>query len=187
MVREPDGGSRWTPSERTWGELADYAPLLGSGLLSGREASPALYIETFVPADSVAVLTFGSEPCGVTRSAGEGSSMLIGSIVGHQGNAYRDPKAAALLEALLRWGGVTREGPAKTDAGKARLLRRRRITADREAWFFTNPHEKPLTESVDVTGFARVTDLLGAAVEKKRDTVALSVAPLDVRVLVLER
>jgi hypothetical protein len=68
-----------------------------------------------------------------------------------------------------------------------RLLRRRRVRPEKEAWIFTNPLAEAATERVEVSAWTRVEDLLGAAVEPVNGQVDLTVEGLDVRVLIVSR
>ena len=90
------------------------------------------------------------------------------------------PSPAAAVRAILGAGGVTAAHPG-------RLLRQRRVGAGREAWLFTNPEGETVTEAVDVTGWDRVGDLLGEPPAREGDTARLTVAPLDVAVLIVEK
>ena len=68
------------------------------------------------------------------------------------------------------------------------LLLRKRISKDKEAWFFTNPKDQAATGAVDVSGWATVSDLLGEPVDSPADgKLSLTVPALDVRVLILEK
>ena len=181
LVREPNGGGRWSPPERTWGEYLEPASLCGTGALAGQHLRAHLYVQTFVPdPDAAACLLHGAAVAGVVRRHGRGQAWLLGTFAGIGGTAYRDAESAACLLEILRQCGVTSEA-----AG--RLLRRRRVAAGREAWVLTNPHAEPVSERLDVRGWDRVTDLLGAPCRRAGDSLELEVAALDVRVLVLER
>lgn len=67
------------------------------------------------------------------------------------------------------------------------LLLRKRIMKSKEAWIFTNPTEKDVTEKIAVRGWNKVEDLLGDKLEQKNDYVNLTVKSLDVRMLVLKK
>ena len=178
MVREPNGGERWSPAERTWGEYLDAMVLEGTGPLAGQRLRANVYVETFEPLTAEPVLRAGDAVAGVRRRAGKGQAWLLGTYVGHNGTAYRDPAVHAAVRALLAACGVMPEHEGE-------LILRKRVIPGKEAWIFTNPTGEPVTEPVSVTGWPRVADLLGAALDRKRETIALTVAPLDVRVLVV--
>jgi hypothetical protein len=180
MVREPDGGTRWSPPERTWGEYLDSVMLMGTGPLSGRRMRANVYIETFSCRGSEPCLSYGEDVAGTVRGVGKGHAWLIGTFAGHSGTAYRDSETACCLRALLARCGVTSRSCGD-------LLLRRRCLTGKEAWFLTNPSQQAVTESIDVAGWHSVTDLLGEPLQRDGDHVTLTVPSLDVRVLVLQR
>ncbi len=180
MVREPQNGHRWMPGERTWGEFRDAIWLRGDGPLAGHELRANLYVQTFTLAGGQAVLHCGEDVAGVHRQVGAGQVWLLGSFVGHGGTAYRDPRHHAAIGALLDACGVPSDAVGK-------LLRRRRVTAQQEAWLLTNPTDKAECAAVDVTGFTRAELLGGGPLPINGNRVLLSVNSLDVVVLVLSR
>jgi hypothetical protein len=180
MVREPAGGGRWSFGERTWGEFIDPIELKGEGILAKRRLRANVYVQTFEPTGGKPVLRCGREVAGVCRQAGKGQAWLLGTFAGHGGTAYRDPASQDCVMSILKRCGI------ESDA-VGRLLRRRRVARNREAWIFTNPTAKAVTESVDVSGWDRVEDLLGLRLARKGRALRLTVGSLDVRVLILER
>ena len=90
MVREPDGGRRWSPRERTWGEYRDPLVLTGAGPLAGHSLRANAYLETFTVEDSEPCLLAGEAVAGVVRRVGPGRAWLLGTYAGHSGVAYRD-------------------------------------------------------------------------------------------------
>jgi hypothetical protein len=181
MVLEP-GGSRWMPAERTWGEFADAATLTGVGLLKGETARANLYVQTFECAGSRPCLMLGDATAGTVRVVGKGRAWLLGTFIGHSGTAYREPAAQGFARALLGRCGI---GPAHD--GKLLLRKRVSPSGNKQAWLFTNPTGSALTESVDVSGWSRVDDLLAGRLTRQGDRVDLSVDSLDVRVLIVRR
>jgi hypothetical protein len=192
MVREPAGPPRWSPPERTWGEYLDAIMLEGAGPLAGHRVRANVYVETFdLPAlpstdsgdglgESTAILRHGDAVVGAVRWAGKGRAWLLGTYIGHNGTAYRDAETRAAVRALLAECGVQGEHIG-------RLLLRKRIAGDREAWLFTNPTPDEITEPVDVAGYREVRGLLGEPFERRGDQVVLTVKSLDVVALVVER
>lgn len=180
MVREPQGGARWSPPERTWGEYLDEATLAGRGPLQGHTARANVYIETFDCLDSAPLLAYGDAVAGTVRAAGQGRAWLLGTYLGHNGAAYRGEPTAAFVRALLAQCGVA---PGRAD----RLLLRKRVTANKEAWFLTNPTAGEISARVDVSGWRQVEDLLGEPLAVDGAEAALTVPGLDVRVLILRR
>ena len=181
MVREPDGGARWSPAERTWGEYLEALTLEGTGPLTGHRLRANVYLETFeCGAEAEPVLKAGDAVAGVRRAVGQGQAWLLGTYVGHQGTAYRDPVHVVAVKAIVNAGGVAPEH-------EGRLICRRRVGKTKEIRFYVNPFERALCETVSVAGFDRVSGLLGETVERGGDAVRLTVEGLDVRALVLER
>lgn len=181
MVREPGDGSRWSPPERTWGEYLDAQILAGVGPLAGHELRANVYLQTFeCLAGAEPVLMAGDTVAGVRRSVGKGQAWLLGTYVGHSGTAYRDPAIHAAVKALLGACGVAPEHDGK-------LILRKRVTSNKEAWILTNPTGGLVSERVSVAGWKKVGDLLDSALPVSGGRVELAVAPLDVRVLILEK
>jgi beta-galactosidase len=199
LVREPAGQMRWSPPERTWGEYLDAAMLEGAGPLAGHRIRANVYLQTFdlsPSADPSPGPGRGGDGCepllrhgdavvdattaGTVRRAGKGRAWLLGTYVGHNGTAYRDAETRAAVRALLAECGVQPEHTG-------RLLLRKRIAGDREAWLFTNPTPEEISEPVDVAGYREVRSLLGEPFERRGDQVVLTVKSLDVAALVVER
>ena len=180
IVREPAGGARWTPPERTYGEFVDAVTLQGEGALAGHSLQAHFYLQTFVPTGSEPVLRDGSRVAGVRRTVGRGSAWLLGTFAGFGGTAYRDDASRNAVLSILRQCGVV---PDVCGA----LLRRRRVAGKKEAWLLTNPHANDVREMVDVKGFRRVTDLFDAPLVREGERVVVDVASLDVAGLILER
>ncbi len=180
MVREPEGGRRWSPTERSWGEYLDDMFLTGAGPFEGLKLRANVYVETFS--------CRGSEPClmaeeavaGTVRQVGKGRAWLLGTYAGHNGTAYADEDTRALVSALLARCGIS-----TSHEGKLHL--RKRAIEGKEAWLLTNPTADEVTERLDVSGWSTVQDLLGDPVERTGDHVGLTVKALDVRVLVLQK
>ncbi len=181
LVREPEGGTRWSPPERTWGEYLEPALLTGTGPLVGHELRANFYLETFVTdKGTVPCLTYGDAVAGVVRKTGKGSAWLLGTFAGHGGTAYRNEASQACIRAILQQCGIK---PAHT----GKLLMAKRVTAHQEAWLFTNPHPDAVTDPVSVKGWKKVEDLLGNPITRTGDSVELTVNSLDIRVLVVHR
>ena len=183
MVREPDGGKRWSPQERTWGEYLEAAMLEGTGVFKGMKLRANVYIETFdCKPDSTPILKYREAAAGSVRKAGDGKAWLIGTFAGHNGTAYRDAETRAFILALLKECGIIPEY-------KGKLQLRKRVVANKskEAWLFTNPTGGHITESIDVTGWSCVEDLMGNDIEVKDGFTNLTVDGLDIRVLVVQK
>ena len=180
MVAEPDGGARWSPTPRTWGEYLAPTMLAGSGTLEGLEVRANVYVETFECLDGKPCLRCGEEVAGTVRAVEKGRAWLLGTFLGHNGTAYRDERSRAFVSALLAQCGVTPEHDGS-------LLLRKRVGREKEAWLFTNPTDDPVTEQLDVGGWASVEDLLGEPILREGDVVTITVGGLDVCGLILQK
>ena len=180
MVREPDGGARWSPAERTWGEYREATMLEGAGPLAGQCLRANVYLQTFhCGSEAEAVLRAGDAVAGVRRRAGRGSAWLLGTYVGHSGTAYRDPAIHAGVRSLLAACGITPEH-------YGRLIVRKRMSPSKEAWIVINPTGQPATERVSLGKWTRATNLSGQTFPTAGDAVELTLLPLDADVLIAE-
>ena len=87
-------------------------------------------------------------------------------------------RVAAAMGRLLAMCGLRQEH-------EGRLLVRRRRGDGREAWFVTNPHREPVTETLGLPEGAEVRDLLDGEITLGDGAATLTVDPLDVRVLLV--
>jgi len=180
MVREPDGGGRWSPAERTWGEYLEPALLEGDGSLHGHRLRANVYVETYFPEDAQPLLRYGGQTAGTVRTVGKGTAILLGTFAGHCGTAYRDGESQACVNALLQVCGLR-----PVHSGK--LLLRKRVLPDKEAWIVTNPTPETVTEEFDTSGWSAVQAILDEACVPDGNRVSLTVPSLDVAVLVVSR
>jgi beta-galactosidase len=185
MTHEPGNETRWSPPERTWGEYAETAVLEGAGPLAGHHLRVQVYLQTFecVDGQPLLYLQLASQQrlvAGAVRQTGQGRAWLLGTYLGHSGTAYRSEAAHGTALALLAACGVEPEH-------RGRLLLRKRVTEGKEAWFFINPGRPPATDELDVSGFARVEDLLGEPMKYAGRRISLTVQGLEARVLILTR
>jgi beta-galactosidase len=180
LMREPAETDRWSQPERTWGEYADACFLDGEGALAGFRLRANMYLQTFVADDNDVVLHLNGEPAGVCRAYGSGKIWLLGTYIGPSGTAYREDDTPAAVRKLLEVCGVLPSHDGK-------LLLRKRINSDSEAWFITNPNREVMEESFMLPESTKVYDLLGENVVNKDGAAIVRVEPLDVRVLVVCR
>ncbi len=179
MVREPGDSARWSLPERTWGEYLDAQTLDGAGPLAGHTLRANVYLQTFeCLGGAEPVLQAGGLTAGVRRLAGQGQAWLLGSYIGHSGTAYRDPAIPAAVRALLDACGVTPEHNGK-------LIVRKRVTPGKEAWLLFNPTGEALTEQLAVGEEYRCEDLFGEPLSPQAGLLAVTVAALDVQVVVV--
>ncbi len=179
VVREPGADARWTPPERTWGEFIEGGWLVGDGPLAGVSVPASLYVQTFELQGSQPVLKFNGRPAGTFRVGRYGWAWLVGTLVGHSATAHASGETRAFVKRLLELCNVR-------PAHEGRLLLRVRSVPGKQAWFLTNPQDEPVTETLEV-GDAVVKDLLDQPFERSGSRLTLTVAGLDVRVLVLSQ
>jgi len=172
--------SHWTPLEGRKGDLIGPLVLDGTGSMKGSAVQANVCVETFTPSQGKPILFWENEVVGVVNSWGKGEAYLIGTILGHAVATYEDADTAGFLLEVLRKAGVTPERCGK-------LLRRRRLAKDDEAWFFFNLTGEALTESCDFSGFLGAKDLLGEEIRTKNNKLEVSVAPLSVRCIVVSK
>jgi hypothetical protein len=177
ISREPDGETRWTPTERTWGEFLEETTLEGAADLAGMRLPVSFYLETFDCQKGTPILTVGEKVAGVKRAAGKGQAWLLGTFVGHSALAHQNSDTPAFARRLLELCGVK---PLHT----GKLLVRKRAIPGKRAWFFTNPTGEPVTDWVEV-GSVQIEDLFGQSLERQGSGIALTVEALDVRVLIV--
>ena len=183
MVGEPDAPSRWMPYERHYGEFDPPTVLSGAGEFVDLDLRANFYLQNLQATTGEAILKNGDDLVGVMNRFGGGQSILIGTFLGFSALAYRDFDADTdrFLEALLALAGVQGDRFGK-------LLRRRRLWNDREAWFFINPTAEPVTETISLEGFTGVVDLLGdSMMEQSADAMNVRVAGTNLACLLLSR
>jgi hypothetical protein len=179
LVREPGGAHRWTPLPRGYGEMAPATVLEGAEILAGQRLQAGFYLQTLTPTTGTPILHDGQTVAGVRHRVGAGTAILIGTFAGLSATAHRHPESDACIERLLADAGVT---PDRC----GRLLRRRRVLGEKQAWFLINPHEEPVQEVVDLGDLALVGDLLDEPLERALfGAVRLTVPAAGLRCLVL--
>lgn len=180
MVREPEGDFRWTPVERTWGELLDSTTLEGSGVMKGQKILANYYLQTFECRDSDVILNYHGAAAGVMRKAGNGTAWLLGTYIGHNATAHRNEQTLKFVQELMKQCGIQRQNQGE-------LLLQKRIGEEREAWVLTNPTDHDVTETITIPQGAIATDLLDGFTQLTDDLSTLKVKSLDVRVLIVNR
>ena len=183
MVKEPAAASRWMPQERRFGEFDPPTLLGGIGEFAGLDLRASYYLQRLEPTSGQAILKHDDDIVGVTNRVGDGRSVLIGTFLGFGALAYRDfdGRTDRFLEALLAPAGVKGDRFGK-------LLRRRRVWNDREAWFFINPTAGVETASIRKGELSGVTDLLGdCLLEENRCEITVRVEAANLACLLLSR
>ncbi len=179
LIGEPNGGSKWTGTMRTYGDYLEYRDLAGKGSFTGFSVFPAYYLQTLAPRTAIPVLTWSDEVAGTVNSLGQGHAYLIGTLLGHATLAYGDRRNAAFVAAVLKRAGVLPDRVGK-------LNRRRRVLGNRHAWFLFNTTREAVEETVSLRGFRSVQDLFAGELPRAAGGVRLRVEPLDIRCLLLE-
>jgi hypothetical protein len=178
------GEPRWSPPERTWGEYAEPLFLTGAGPLAGCRLRAHFYLQTVKPgggahAETDPILfTPDGRAAGLRRRMGKGAFWWIGTFAGHGGTAYRDAESDACVRAVCAAAGVVSDACG-------RLLRRRRVLPEREAWIFTNPAPETVTERVSLEPFTSAFDLLGEPLPVFENHATITLPPLDARIMVV--
>ena len=154
--------------------------LTGAADLAGQRVAASFYLQTLTPTTGSPVLKYGDSVVGCHNHYRKGEAYLLGTLLGPANLTDNgSPENRAFVAALLARAGVQPDR-----AG--RLQRRRRTLGSTSAWFLFNMTHETARESVPVTGFSRVSDLLGAQLQIHAGTVDLSVEPMDIRCLILE-
>ncbi|MYD11294.1 MAG: hypothetical protein F4X02_14790 [Chloroflexi bacterium] len=181
MVKEPGAAQRWMPAERRFGEFDPPAMLEGCGQFAGMRLRANFYRQSLRPTSAEPILKHGTDVVGVRNRVGAGQSVLLGTFIGFSALAYRDTDGDSdrFLGALLATAGIQ---PDRC----GRLLRRRRVLDDRQAWFFINPRGEPVTETVNSEGYTDVIDLLGdSLVRQSQDALTVRVPGTNLACLLL--
>jgi hypothetical protein len=179
-VREPEAEKRWTPEERSWGETIQAGFLEGRGEFAHKRLRANVHVQTFELEGGQPLFYWNEDIAGVLNKFGKGKAWLLGTIVGHNGNAYRDQSTWATVLSMLGQSGAV---PQKL----GELLLSKRIIPNKEAWFFFNPVIQTITERIPTEGWTKITDLLGAKLESENGLLSIVVKSLDVKVIILEK
>jgi beta-galactosidase GanA len=178
-VYEPNGGRRWTPSERTWGEFAPSTWLEGEGVLKGQKMLANFYLQTFIPKGGTPVFKAGDDVAGVVNNVGKGKIWLFGTFFGHGGTAYFQESNLDFVNKMMGEAGIS---PQKI----GELIYQRRVNGNKEAWIITNPTERDVTASFDISKMKNPQIIIGDDLKTKLDKGTITLNSLDVAVLVFE-
>ena len=153
--------------------------MVGQGEFSEFRVFPAYYLQTIKPTTSTPLLRYGDDVVGSVNKYGKGRAYLIGTLLGHAGLAYDDPKNGDFLASILARAGLGTERVGK-------LKRRRRVFGNQQAWFLFNATSDPVEETFRLDGFKSVHDLLEEPFVGTQESFRVKVDPLDVRCLIFE-
>lgn len=179
MVREPDNGKRWSPWDRTWGEFLDATFLEGTDVLEGEETLANVYIQTFDPINSMPIFKYNDQVAGTVRKKGKGSAWLLGTYVGHNGNAYKNEPTNKFVEKILALCDVASEHEGEF------FIRKRKIEG-KEAIIITNPTAYQLTEKIEVGDWIKATNLFDRPFSIVNGMVEISLESLDAEIILLQ-
>ncbi len=174
LCQEPEE-NHWTPTEWSYGEILLPTRFTGTGVFNGHSVLANLYVESFSLKEAIPILLNGEDITGVVNRYGKGKVYLIGTFLGHAGATYEDKPTQNFIVKLITDAGVKQEKCGK-------LLRRKRILNDKEAWFLINPTADTISEAIDFRDFAKVEDLLESSFNKNK---SVEVQPFSVRVIIL--
>lgn len=180
LVGEPDGGKRWTPPARGWGEIAPPALLAGAGPLAGTDLPATFYLQSLEPTTGEPILTAGGATVGVRNRAGAGAAVLLGTFAGLSATAAPGQPGDELVARLL----VGEAGVRPDRVGT--LLRRRRVLGDHEAWFLFNPTDSPVREQLPLDGRTNPRDLLAGPLTAEAGTATVTVEPAGFACVILD-
>ena len=180
LCHEPAKPPRWTPRERTYGEIKPPMRFEGEGAFKGHNVLANLYVETFKCVTAKPILTCEGRVAGAVNSYGRGKAYIVGTLIGHGYAAFRDEPTRNFLLRLLRLEGVQPE----LCMG---LPRRRRTYRDEEAWFLINMSSKPVIGVLKLDEFQKVTDLIEGSLKTKLGKLKVEIDAFSIRCLVVER
>ena len=179
QIREPNNGSRWTPTERSWGEFAPSSWLEGEGVLAGQKMLANYYLQTFELQGGTPIFKVENEVVGVVNNYGKGKIWLFGTFFGHGGTAYFENSNFEFVMKLMDEAGVT---PQKI----GNILVQKRVNGNKEAWILTNPTDSNVIEKLDISRMKNVEVLYGDNLKIKHKTLEIQMKSLEIAVIVFE-
>jgi beta-galactosidase len=177
LVDEP-GDRRWLLQPRGAGEIEPVTELRGTA--ADARVLANLYLERFDPTTGETILVDDAgETVGVRNTHGDGTAILIGTMIGTSAITHAHPPTDDFVAALLAEAGVVSDRVG-------RLIRRRRALDGDELWFLINTSGDAVTEAIDAAG-ARIRGLLGDEVPGGAEAPSVTVPPMGIVCLVVER
>ncbi|MEM2718900.1 MAG: hypothetical protein QXJ13_06670, partial [Candidatus Bathyarchaeia archaeon] len=180
LCHEPTRPPKWTPIERSYGEIRPPTYLSGTGRFSEHGVLASLYVEKYRVHGAEPILLCDGDVAGLTNKFGMGRAFLIGTFIGHAYAAFRDKRTESFLLSLLKSVGVMQRKIGE-------LTCRERIGENGKAVFLFNMSPKTVVEKIDVSHFSNVEDLLGEKIELSSGRVTIKVNPFEVKCLILEK
>lgn len=174
LLRDRGETVRRDPDDPRTLDGEEYHELTGTGELAGEAISPSYYLQTLEPTTGKAILLSDGRVAAVANDFGKGRAYLFGTLLGHAPARRDDPRTGRMLTRLLGRKGIEPDGVG-------RLIRRRRVRAGREAWFFFNETDAAVEEAVSLEGRARAVDLMGEPIVFTAGVALVRVEPRQVR------
>jgi len=172
IVCQPEGRTAWIIDERSYGEFAPATILEGVGELQLCKLRASLLLQTLEPVIAEPIIMAGDEVAGTINSYGKGKAILIGTIAGHSALAHKLDDGHCIIGNIMALAHVKGDRCGK-------LLRRKRIHDNKEAWFLINQTDNKITETINIKGFSKVRDLLGDAIIDKKENLIEIEVPAD--------
>lgn len=180
LCHEPTRPPRWTPIERSYGEISPPTYLSGTGRFSGHSVLASLYVEKYRVHGAEPLLLCDGDVAGLTNKFGMGRAFLIGTFIGHAYAAFRDKGTESFLVSLLESVGAVRRKLGE-------LTYRERVGENERAVFLFNMSPKTVIEKIDVSPFSNIEDLLEGKIEFSSGKITIKVNPFEVKCLILEK
>ena len=179
FVREPGNGHRWSETERTWNGMLDASMLEGIGDFKGLRIQANVFLESLHTTTAKPFLKYNDITVGAVNSFGKGKAWIIGSFAGHNATAYQNKETGFFTRRLLQQCGIF-------PSHEGRLVVRKRLGNNKQAWIVTNPTNSTVTEKLNCNDFRSVRDLLDLPINKSGKQVEITLKSLEVRILILE-
>ncbi|MEM2027702.1 MAG: beta-galactosidase [Thermoproteota archaeon] len=180
LCHEPTRFPKWTPVERSHGEIRPPTYLSGTGRFSGNSVLASLYVEKYSVHEAEPILLCDREVAGLTNKFGMGKVFLIGTFLGHAYAAFRDKNTKSFFVSLLEDIGVSR-------SRLGQLSYRERVGENEKAVFLFNMSHKTIVEKIDVSAFSNIEDLLEGEIGISSGKATIKINPFEVRCLILKK
>lgn len=178
-LREPDNGHRWTSRESCWNGMLNAAMLEGVDDFKGLKIRANAYIESLKTTTGEPFLKYNSQTVGAINAYGKGKAWILGTFAGHNGTAYQDEETRIFIKKMLHQCGIS-------PSHEGKLVIRKRIGNNKQAWIVTNPTKATITEKLDCNNYTTVKDLLGLPFQRSGNQIDLTLKSWESRILLVE-
>lgn len=179
LCHEPIKPPKWTPRERSYGEIRPPTRFDGCGVFKGHSLLASLYVETFRCNTAKPILLCDGKVAGAVNEYGKGKAYIIGTLLGHAYAAFKDERTRGFILDLLEKEGVHPDV-------YGRLPVRKRIYKDYEAQFLINMTSKPVVETIEVGIFSEIEDLIEGSIKARSGKLRIKVEPLSIKCLIFK-